>query len=390
MVNLYKQKYILKENQLIFFLKNLEAWKSNIRPLFHKKLKKEYEDQKANEILLKKKEEKKEGESLENENFNYINPLEVNLREISASIRNNILSQEKEKIAYIVNSDLPFNYELFLIPGDAEKKPDNPLTKYISKHDFIYKSIVGDFYLTLFNNKEIDDDCHPFLDVPMQLYLKEAQHFFNLKVFQCKIRPQNQTLPEFDELKIADNYYFIYGSIHIESECNLLIKLDNESIVLNNEPKKGQNIYIDIINIYNENDGNKINETEKYLVNPNANAFQIFISCVPNNPNASINSEEQNYLKRFVVPMMKFDIKSLNYEARKIVIKPAEEENDGYFRLIPTFLNINQTNVTYFEINYENKSKMKLNEDNLQNDNLGVYSFDIKIKTFIDLYKKDD
>ena len=33
---------------------------------------------------------------------------------------------------------------------------------------------------------------------------------------------------------------------------------------------------------------------------------------------------------------------------------------------------------------------MKINEDNLQSNDLGVYSFDIKIKTFIDLNKKDD
>ena len=121
------------------------------------------------------------------ENLNYINPLEVNLRDISASIRNNYLSQERDKIAHIVNSNLPFNYELYVIPGEAknkqdEKKPDNPLTKYISKQDFIYKSVVGDFYWTLFNKENLDEDCHSFLDIPIQVYLKEASHFLNLKV----------------------------------------------------------------------------------------------------------------------------------------------------------------------------------------------------------------
>ena len=62
------------------------------------------------------------------------------------------------------------------------------------------------------------------------------------------------------------------------------------------------------------------------------------------------------------------------------------------FKLTPTFLNINPTDVTYFEINYEpdnnpNRDKLNKNEDNAD---LGVYSFDIKIKTFIDLYKSDD
>ena len=86
---------------------------------------------------------------------------------------------------------------------------------------------------------------------------------------------------------------------------------------------------------------------------------------------------------------MNFDVKSLNYEAKKISVQPVDEEN-GYFKLTPTFLNVNPTNVNNFEINYENKNKMKINEDNLQSNDLGVYSFDIKIKTFIDLNKKDD
>ena len=246
----------MKENQLIYFLKNLEVWDCNIRPLFHKKLRKDYNEKKEEEILNIKRTEKKDGDSIENENLNYINPLEVNLRDISASIRNNYLSQERDKIAHIVNSNLPFNYELYVIPGEAknkqdEKKPDNPLTKYISKQDFIYKSVVGDFYWTLFNKENLDEDCHSFLDIPIQIYLKEANHFLNLKVFQCKIKTQSQNPSELDELKISDNYYYIYGSIHIEAETNLIITLDNETIVLNVDDKGEKNIFIDIINIYN-------------------------------------------------------------------------------------------------------------------------------------------
>ena len=397
LTELYKQKYIVKENQLIFFLKNIDAWKGNIRPLYHKKLRKEYNEKKEEEKNINlKKSEKKEGDSTENENFNFINPLEENIRDISATIRNNILSQEKDKIANIVNSDLPFNYELYLIPGEAknksdEKKPDNPLTKYISKQDFIYKSIIGDFYWTLFNKGAIDEDCHSFLDTPIQLYLKEAQHYFNLRVFQCKIIPHNQNQNELEELKIADNFYFIYGSIHIESQFNLMIKLDNETYILNPDDRNEKNIYIDIINIYDENQGKKIHETEKYLVNPNANAFQVFISCEQNDEKASVIQRDEKskdtYFQKFVIPLMNFDVKTLNYEAKKIIIKPIEEDTD--FKLTPTFLNTNYTNVSYLEINYENKDKMKIN-NNLQNGDLGIYSFEIKIKTFIDLYKKDD
>jgi len=397
LTELYKQKYIVKENQLIYFLKNLEVWKCNIRPLYHKKLRKEYNDRKEEEIEMAKKVEKKDSDSLNNDNFININILEVNLRDISAAIRNTILSEEKDKIEYIVNSDLPFNYELYLIPGESkkdkgeEKRPDNPLTKFISKQDFIYKSIIGDFYWTLFNGENIDDECHSFLDTPMQLYLKEAQHFYNLKVFQCKIKTvsQNQNQNEIDELNISGEYYYIYGSIHIESQVNILLQLDKETIVFtNDDPKK--TINIDIINIYNENEGGKINDIEKYLVNPNSNCFQVFVSTEKNAKN-EIGEKKEDYLKKFVVPILNFDLKSLNYEAKKIIVRLLDDDLES-FRLTPTFLNINPTEVTYFEIDYEpnnSPNRDKINEND-ENPDLGVYSFDIQIKTFIDLYKNDD
>ena len=403
LTELYKQKYIVKENQLIYFLKNLDVWKCNIRPLYHKKLRKEYNEKKEEEIENAKKIEKKDSDSLNNDNFININILEVNIRDISAAIRNAILSEEKDKIAYIVNSDLPFNYELYLIPGEIKRekekggdRPDNPLTKFISKQDFIYKSIIGDFYWTLFNKESIDEDVHSFLDTPIQLYLKEAQHFFNLKVFQCKIKTlyQNQNQNEFDELNISGDYYYIYGSIHIESEIGILLQLDKEVIEFTNDDEKKRTIYIDIINIYNENDGNKINDIEKYLVNPNNNCFQVFVSAEKNAKNAKVEPTEKDYLKKFVVPILNFDVKSLNYEAKKIIVRPLfEEPNElNSFKLTPTFLNINPTEVTYFEIDYSpnnNPNRDKIIE-NEENPDLGVYSFDIQIKTFIDLYKSDD
>ena len=408
LTELYKQKYIVKENQLIYFLKNLEVWKCNIRPLYHRKLRKEYNDRKEEEMENAKKEEKKDKDSLINGNFNNINILEVNLRDISAAIRNSVLSEEKDKIAYIVNSDLPFNYELYLIPGEAKKekdniiKPDNPLTKFISKQDFIYKSIIGDFYWTLFNGENIDDECHSFSDIPLQLYLKEAQHYYNLKVFQCRIIKAREEQSEIDDLEISGQQYYIYGSIHIESEESIILELDKETIIFKNSESNNKTIYIDIINIYNENNGGKINDIEKYLVNPNSNCFQVFVSSEKNGKNAKIDSSEKegNYLKKYVIPILNFDVKSLNYEAKQIVVKPLAE-NYGSFKLTPTFLNINPTDVTYFEIDYNpnNKTNINPNRDKIlydydDNDDetseLKVYSFDIKIKTFIDLYKNDD
>ena len=59
LTEIYKQKYIVKENQLIYFLKNLEVWESNILPLYHKNLRKEYNEKKELEILNAKTTEKK-------------------------------------------------------------------------------------------------------------------------------------------------------------------------------------------------------------------------------------------------------------------------------------------------------------------------------------------
>ena len=393
LTELYKQKYIVKENELIYFLKNLDVWKCNIRPYYHKKLKEQIYDKKEkkeeeNEEL--KKNEKKDKESLNNDNN--INIFDGKNIDISPD-RNSILREEKKKIKYIVDSDLPFNYELFLIPGEAKKekgddlRPDNPLTKFISKQDFIYKSIIGDFFWALFNLENIDQICDQFVKTPIQLYLREAKHFYNLKVFQCKIQVlQSQTF--FDELKIEGNFYYLYGSIHIESDVGIELQLDKETIVFTNE---GSNIYIDIINIYNENEGGKINEIEKYLVNPNSNCFQVFVSAEKNGINTNIDQDKKdsNYFKKFVIPILNFDVKSMNYEAKKIIVRPIN--NDGSFRLTPTFLYNIPTEVSYFEIDYapnNNTNREKLNEN--EELDLGVYSFDIQIKTFIDLYKSDD
>ena len=210
------------------------------------------------------------------------------------------------------------------------------------------------------------------------------------------VDPQNDN--DIDDLKIADNLYYIYGSIHIESSKTIVLDLDKETFVFTNEDSPQSNIYIDIINIYNENNGGKINDIEKYLVNPNNNCFQVFVSAqkVENDEingkyvKKDDNEKKEDYLKKFVVPILNFDLKSMNFEAKKIKVR--NEDQTGSFKLTPTFFNITPTDVNYFEINYAPNSKR--NKDNLNdngdNQDLGVYSFDIQIKTFIDLYKSDD
>ena len=134
-----------------------------------------------------------------------------------------------------------------------------------------------------------------------------------------------------------------------------------------------------------------LNDNKIYEIkNPNSNCFQVFVSA-EKNAKFDLNEKKETYLNKFVVPILNFDVKSLNYEAKNIIVRPLDDELES-FKLTPTFLNITPTDVSYFEIDYEPNNDLnrdKINETD-ENGELGVYSFDIQIKTFIDLYKSDD
>ena len=56
LASLYKQKYLISEDYLIYFIKNLYIWKNNINSLYHKKL---YEEFFKNLEIQKNKDNKK-------------------------------------------------------------------------------------------------------------------------------------------------------------------------------------------------------------------------------------------------------------------------------------------------------------------------------------------
>ena len=177
--SLYKQKYLLTEDQLLSFIKNLYIWKSNINPLYHKKL---YEEFRHNLEKKKNKDKKKP------RNNSYFKEIEIsqddNLSEMEKDFSNislNEITKEKEEIEKIIKSKLCFNQEIYLIPGYIDKA----LCKYIMKNDYIYKSTVGDVFINFFN-RGLGVDVEDIVETPLQLYLREARHYYNLKVFNDK------------------------------------------------------------------------------------------------------------------------------------------------------------------------------------------------------------
>ena len=83
------------------------------------------------------------------------------------------------------------------------------LSKFISKKDFIYKTAVGDFYLSYKVNEQIDKQIS---EVVLKLYLNEAKHNYKLKVFKVRIVKENG----------ENGFVMFYGSVHVEMKGRLI------------------------------------------------------------------------------------------------------------------------------------------------------------------------
>ena len=411
---LYNQKYLITEDQFLDFLKLLFIWKLNINPFYHKKLYEEFlkkEQQKIKENKNKKKNslfkdfDIFEDEYPENDNdFSNIPLLTI--------------SQLRDDLEKIIKSKLYFNNKIYLIPGQINKS----ITRHISRNDYIYKSTVGNLFMTFFEEK-LSKDSETMIKMPLEIYLKEAKHFYDLTVFKAKIEinDENNEIKEnknYLKLNLFKNYYLLYGGFHIEISSPVKMILDDEKTIkfASNEQNM---LYIDIINIYNfendakENENNqskKINDIERFLAYPISNKFQIFISAVKDNPNPNIENEnnQNQYFQRYIGNLLNFDIKSAYYESKKIILKSHN------FTIIPTFMeNIVITNCSSFEIVYDDNnininrgSNVEEDEEEDEDEELDkenndleeitrileedkTTSFNIKISTFIDLESND-
>ena len=406
--SLYKQKYLLTEDQLLSFIKNLYIWKSNTNALYHKKLYEEFHlnlEKRKNKDKKKSKNHSHKGKEKEIEIFIDDDNLPENEKDYS-TISLSEITKDKEEIEKIIKSKLSFNQEIYLIPGYIDKA----LCKYIMKNDYIYKSTVGDVFMNFFN-RGLGSDVEAIVETPLQIYLREAKHSYNLKVFKAIIETK-EVDKSYMKLNAYNYYYFIYGGVHIEASDDVKMILDDSrTINFSNDKKK---IYVDIINIYNDgseiekNSGltKRINNIEKYLVYPYNDRFQIFVSSTKDNPNINIENENQ-YFQKYVGNLINFDLKSMYYEAKKIILM------SDNFVLVPTFFEkIKIGYCTYFEIAFDDKERDLYTEDN-ENENRNeeennseyyeseekkdikkiletdkTTSFNVKISTFLDLNSK--
>ena len=403
LTSLYKQKYLLNEDQIIPFLQNLDVWKKNITPLYQTKLYKQYQ------IKEKKKEEIRLAKKIEFEKKGGITDKD---KDPSAKTLED-LKEEEKSLERIMKAKLPFNYLIYLIPGKINKC----LCNYIKNLDFIYKCTIGDICQNMFNGA-LGPDVEKITEKSLQLYLREAKHFFNLKIFKVIINTTKES-EELKKFKIYDNYYYFYGGFHIESKKSLKVLLDDDdskTIFISHETTKQSNNlntivnksdmnYIDIINMYcdNEKARKRINNIEKYMISNYNNRFQIFVSGVKDSPNMDNDfdkNEKDEFLKRYVTNLINFDVKSMYYEANKIIV--ASED----FTLMPTFIeNLIIPNCTYLEVSFgedknneemefgeneekENEENVKENVDNKNTEDAS--SFNFQIATFLDLSNNEN
>ena len=392
---LYNQKYLITEDQFLDFIKLLFVWKTNINPLYHKKL---YEEFIENE--RKKTGDKKNNKNSLLKDFDiFEDDFPENDKDFS-NIPLNYITKLRDELEKIFKSKLYFNNRIYLLPGRINKS----ITKHISRNDYIYKSTIGDLFMNYYNQAN-SKDIEEIIQMPLQIYLKEAKHFYDLKVFKALIETKDPN-NNYMKLNLYKYYYLLYGGIHIEineEEARLTLD-DHKNIIFKNDNKI---LYIDIINIYNfdsdkeenSNNNKKINDIERYLIYPISDKFQIFVSAAKDNPNSNLENETQNqYFQKYIGNLLNFDVQSAYYEAKKIILT---SEN---FTLIPTFIeNVCIKNCNYFEITLDNNNDKKESndeEDEEDENNVKLFdneeitkifetdkttSFNVKISSFIDL-----
>ena len=305
----------------------------------------------------------------------------------------------------IVKTKLYFNNRIYLLPGRLNKS----ITSHISRNDYIYKSTIGDLFMN-FYSQPTSKDIEEIIQMPLQIYLKEAKHFYDLTVFKAAIETKEAN-DSFMKLHLYKYYYLLYGGIHIETQDEVKLYLDDQKTISFNNDNKLL-LYIDIINIYNfENDGEensnrnkKINDIERYLVYPLSDRFQIFISAAKDIPYSNIENENQNqYFQKYIGNLINFDVQSAYYEAKKIILK------SDNFTLTPTFIeNVTFNDCYFFEISFDNSKKESENEEEEDEEEENkkhlfdakeiakifetdkTTSFNVKISSFIDLESDND
>ena len=255
---------------------------------------------------------------------------------------------------------LDLNYQIYLIPerrntdASTMNRNDNSsnmimkcLSKFISKKDFIYKTAVGDFYLSYKVNEQIDKQIS---EVVLKLYLNEAKHNYKLKVFKVRIVKENG----------ENGFVMFYGSVHVEMKGAFNLELADNGVVYAFSAGNNGNssVFMDVVNIYDENNTSKVNGIEKYLVDETKEAFQIFVGNAKGDLDGKVReSKGEDYFKRFVVNLLDFDAQVLNLNSKCLKVSM---ERGKKMKAAFTFMNVVYEDVVEIEFDFDNREEINI------------------------------
>ena len=336
----YTQQYIIPENLLPKFISKLPYWKANINAVYHTTIYNELKLQKENNSHNKK------------ENIFIYNELEKQREQNK---------QERLELENVYTQTLNLNYQIYLIPErrntdtNTINRNDNNnnmiikyLSKFISKKDFIYKTTICDFYLSYKVNEQIDKQIS---EIVLKLYLNEAKHNYKLKVFKVRIVKDNG----------ENGVVMFYGSVHVEMKGSFNLELSDNGMVyaFNAGSNSGSSsVFMDVINIYDENSACKVNGIEKYLVDETKEGFQIFVGNAKGDLDAKVReSKGEDYFKRFVVNLLDFDAQVLNLNSKCLKVNM---DRGKKMKVAFTFMNVVYEDVIEIGFDFDNREEINI------------------------------
>ena len=77
-------------------------------------------------------------------------------------------------------------------------------------------------FFNLYKEKLQSDKIEEMLEMPIQIYLREAKHYFNLTIFKTIIDSSNN-YKEYKNIFWHKNFFLLYGGLHIEGGENFTV-----------------------------------------------------------------------------------------------------------------------------------------------------------------------
>lgn len=118
------------------------------------------------------------------------------------------------------------------------------------------------------------------------------------------------------------------------------------------------NVFMDVINIYDENSACKVNGIEKYLVDETKEGFQIFVGNAKGDLDAKVReSKGEDYFKRFVVNLLDFDAQVLNMNSKCVKVNM---DRGKKMKVAFTFMNVVYEDVVEIAFDFDNREEINI------------------------------